>query len=132
MSYNLISAADPDRLETWIKYRKGLCESCAASCCQLPVEVKLDDLIRLEIVDEFEREEPLKNIAKQLKKQGIVEHFNQKKELFTLTRMANNDCYFLNKKTRLCSVYEKRPNTCRNHPQIGPRANHCAYRPKQS
>lgn len=130
MSRHLISAADPDRLETWLKYRKGLCNSCRASCCQLPVEVNLDDLIRLTIVDEFERQEPLKSIAKQLKKQGIVEHFNQKKSLFTLTRMANNDCYFLDTKTRRCSVYEQRPNACRNHPQIGPRPNYCAYRPK--
>lgn len=128
----LIYSANPDRLDTWIKYHKGLCDNCNASCCQLPVEIKLDDLIRLELIDEFEKEEPLKNIAKQLKKQGIVEHFNQKKSLFTITRMANNDCYFLNTKTRRCTVYDKRPNTCRNHPQIGPRANYCAYRPKQT
>ena len=126
----LIAAADPERLDTWAKYSKGLCDTCYACCCQMPAEIKLDDLIRLDIVDEFEREEPLKNIAKQLKKSGIIEHFNQKNEIFTLTRMANNDCYFLDTKTRCCTVYEKRPNTCRNHPQIGPRPNYCAYRPK--
>lgn len=127
-----LTSADPDRLETWIKYQKGLCNSCIASCCQLPVEVKLDDLIRLGVIDDFAKAEPLKNTAKQLKKQGIIEHFNQKNSLFTLTRMANNDCYFLETTTRRCTVYEKRPNTCRNHPQIGPKPNYCAYRPKQT
>lgn len=131
MNYHLTSA-DPNRLETWIKYQKGLCNTCHASCCQLPVEVKLDDLIRLGVIDDFALAEPLKNTAKQLKKQGIIEHFNQKNSLFTLTRMANNDCFFLDTTTRRCTVYEKRPTTCRNHPQIGPKPNHCAYRPKQT
>lgn len=130
MVNNLIPAADPDRLETWVKYYKGLCSTCQATCCQLPVEVKLEDLIRLGILDDFAREEPVKNLTKQLKKQGIIEHFNHKKLLFTLTRLANNDCYFLDTKTRRCTVYENRPNTCRNHPQVGPRPNYCAYRPK--
>ncbi|AZS51838.1 YkgJ family cysteine cluster protein [Entomomonas moraniae] len=130
MANNLIPAADPDRLETWAKYHKRLCDTCQATCCQLPVEIKLDDLIRLGILDDFARDEPLKNLAKQLKKQGVIEHFNQKKELFTITRLANNDCYFLDTKTRRCTVYTNRPNTCRNHPQIGPRPNFCAYRPK--
>lgn len=130
MANNLIPVSDPDRLETWAKYHKGLCDTCQATCCQLPVEIKLDDLIRLGILDDFARDEPLKNLAKQLKKQGVIEHFNQKKELFTITRLANNDCYFLDTKTRRCTVYTNRPNTCRNHPQIGPRPNFCAYRPK--
>ncbi len=130
MANNLIPTADPDRLETWVKYHKGLCDTCQATCCQLPVEIKLDDLIRLGILDDFARDEPLKSLAKLLKKQGVIEHFNQKKELFTITRLANNDCYFLDTKTRRCTVYTNRPNTCRNHPQIGPRPNFCAYRPK--
>jgi Fe-S-cluster containining protein len=29
--------------------------------------------------------------------------------------------------TRRCTVYAQRPNTCRLHPQIGPRPNHCPY-----
>jgi Fe-S-cluster containining protein len=25
-------------------------------------------------------------------------------------------------------VYERRPDTCRNHPQVGPRPGYCAFR----
>lgn len=125
-----IPAADLDRLETWHKYRKGLCDSCRATCCTMPVEVHLNDLIRMALVDEFERGEPIQAIARRLIKQGIVERFHQKTGIFTLSRMANGDCQFLHRDTRLCTLYERRPNTCRNHPRIGPRPGHCAYQPK--
>ena len=32
MKPQLIPAADVDRLDTWQKYRKGLCDSCRATC----------------------------------------------------------------------------------------------------
>jgi len=128
----LIASADPDRLETWVRYSNGLCRDCHATCCTLPVEVRIDDLIRLELVDAFERDEPAKTIAKRLGKAGIVEHFNHKHEIFTLPRLANGACLYLAHKTRLCSVYAKRPDTCRNHPRIGPRPGYCAYRSKSS
>jgi len=50
--------------------------------------------------------------------------------IFTLTRMANGDCLYLDRQTRLCTVYAKRPDTCRNHPRIGPRPGYCAYQQK--
>jgi Fe-S-cluster containining protein len=127
---SLIAAADLERLDTWARYRSGLCQGCQASCCTLPVEVRLGDLIRIGLVDEFERGEPAKNIARRLQKDGVIERFNQKSGIFTLARMANNDCLFLDRKTRLCTIYDKRPDTCRNHPHIGPRPGYCAYRPR--
>jgi Fe-S-cluster containining protein len=66
-----------------------------------------------------------------LQKEGIVERYNQKSEIFTLQRMSNNDCLYLDRKSRLCTIYEKRPDTCRNHPKIGPRPGYCAYKPKE-
>ena len=58
---------DVDRLETWTRYRGGLCDSCVANCCTMPVEVRLSDLVRLELVDPFEAEhEEPKQIAKRL------------------------------------------------------------------
>lgn len=130
MKPRLIAAADLDRLETWARYSSDMCHSCMSSCCTLPVEVRLDDLIRLGLVDEFERDEPPKQVARRLQKDGSIERFNQKSGIFTLTRLANNDCLFLDRKSRLCSVYDRRPDTCRNHPRVGPRPGHCAYRPK--
>ena len=81
----------------------------------------------MEFMDEFELLENPKKIARRLQKQGVIEHFYPKKELFTLTRLANGDCLFLDKQTRRCTIYQKRPDTCRNHPGIGPRSGYCAY-----
>ena len=51
MKSNLIAAAEIDRLDTWAKYSAPMCGSCISSCCTLPVEVKIKDLIRIGIVD---------------------------------------------------------------------------------
>ena len=119
---------DVDRSETWSRYRAGMCDNCAANCCTMPVEVKMPDLIRLELVDAFEAEhEEPKQIAKRLSKAGLIDHFNFKNSIFTLARRASGDCQFLDAKTRRCTVYDKRPNTCRTHPQVGPRPGYCPY-----
>lgn len=130
MKPTLIAAAELDRLETWQKFSIYMCGGCQSTCCTLPVEVRIKDLIRMGVADEFEKDEPPKNVAKRLQKEGIVERFNQKSGIFTLTRMSNNDCLYLDKKSRLCTIYDVRPDTCRNHPKIGPRPGYCAYIPK--
>lgn len=93
----------------------------------MPVEMKLADLIRLELIDPFEAQEPPKQIAKKLKKAGLIDLFNLKREIFTLARKANGDCIYLDLHTRRCTVYNQRPNICRHHPQVGPRPGFCAY-----
>ena len=128
---NQIQAVNIDDLNTWVKYRKGLCDDCNATCCTLPVEVRMSDLVRMELISEFEAiEGNEKNLAKQLSKQGLIEHFNFKSGIFTLTRMANSDCMYLDRISRRCTIYDKRPQTCREHPQVGPKPNHCAYIPR--
>ena len=121
--------ADIERLETWYKYKKSLCAECRASCCTMPAEVRVSDLIRMGVLDVFAAEEPAKHLAKRLKKAGIIAHFNFKAEVFTLTRLANDDCLYLDGLSRRCTIYDTRPDTCRNHPHIGPRPGYCAYRP---
>ena len=130
MKNPLIYFADLEKLSSWIKYRAGLCDNCQATCCTMPVEVKTSDLVRIGLIDEFEAGEPAKQIAKRLMKTGKITHFNFRNSIFTLARRANNDCIYLDVQTRRCSIYDKRPNTCRNHPQIGPRPGYCAYRNK--
>jgi Fe-S-cluster containining protein len=126
-----IQFVDVDRPETWTRYRNGLCQDCVANCCTMPVEVRLPDLVRLGLVDPFEAEhEQPKQIAKRLSKAGLIEHFNFRHSIFTLARRASGDCHFLDAKTRLCTVYEQRPGTCRLHPQVGSRPNHCPYSPR--
>ncbi|WP_027014273.1 YkgJ family cysteine cluster protein [Comamonas composti] len=123
-----IRIVDVDRLETWSKYRAGLCDSCAANCCTMPLEVGLADLVRLGLVDAFEVDnvEP-KLIAKRLLKLRLIDHYNPKHNLFTMARRASGDCHFLDVKTRRCTVYATRPETCRLHPGKGPRPGFCAY-----
>jgi hypothetical protein len=84
------------------------------------------------LVDEFELEEPLKQIAKRLEKQRIIRHFNAKTELFILAQRSNGDCLYLEASTRRCTVYDKRPETCRLHPTIGSKAGYCAYTQKST
>ncbi|PHR28755.1 MAG: Fe-S-oxidoreductase [Desulfotalea sp.] len=120
-------AANVDDLATWSKYKKKMCDYCKGTCCSLPVEVKPVDLVRMGAIDAFELEENMKGIFKRLSKQKIVEHFHAKTTTFTLARMANGDCLYLDSSSRRCSIYEKRPDTCRNHPRIGPRAGYCAF-----
>lgn len=128
-----VQHVDVDRCETWTRYRAGLCDSCHAHCCTMPVEVRLPDLVRLGLVDPFEAEhEAPKQIARRLEKAGRVDHFNFKHGIFTLARRANGDCLYLDAVTRRCTVYEKRPDTCRKHPQVGPRPGHCPYGPRQA
>jgi len=124
-----IYTVDVDRSDTWSRYRKGLCDSCVANCCTMPVEVKLADLVRLELVDPFEAEhEDIKQIAKRLLKAKAITRFNGKYAMFTLARRANGDCHLLDATTRRCTVYDKRPNTCRKHPElVGPRPGYCPY-----
>ena len=120
---------DIDRLETWTRYRNGLCADCVANCCTMPVEVGLPDLLRLQLVDPFEAEhEAPKQIARRLARAGLIEHFNFRHAIFTLARRASGDCRFLDAVTRRCTVYEQRPDTCRRHPQVGPRPGYCPYR----
>jgi Fe-S-cluster containining protein len=122
---------DVDRLATWSRYRPGLCDRCVANCCTMPVEVRLADLVRLGVVHAFEAEhEAPKQIAKRLAKAGLIGHFSFKHGLFTLARRASGDCHFLDAASRRCTVYAQRPDTCRKHPQVGPRPGHCPFAPQ--
>ncbi len=124
-----IQIVDVDRSDTWTRYRAGLCDSCQANCCTMPLDIRLADLVRLGLVDAFEaaNEAPAR-IAKRLQKARQIDHFNTKAEAFTLARRADGDCVFLHPTTRRCTVYALRPDTCRQHPQQkSPRVGHCAF-----
>ena len=121
------SNTDIDKLYTWRKYRDGLCDDCMANCCKLTLELKVPDLLRMGVIDEFTAGEPIKKIAKHLKKEGFVRLFNLKTEIFTMAQKENRDCLFLDDETRKCTIYDKRPDTCLNHPEVGPRPGFCAY-----
>ena len=97
----------------------------------MPVEIKSSDLVRLDLTDVDELENSIKKVAKRLKKEGVISSYREGTDLFMLTQKSNDDCYFLDSKTRLCTVYEKRPDTCRDFPtRVGPRIGSCPYNPK--
>ena len=99
----------------------------------MPVEVRMPDLVRLGWVDPFEAEhETPKQIARRLLREGLIGHFNFRNSIFTLARRASGDCQLLDAATRRCTVYEQRPDTCRKHPQVGPRPGYCPHAPLQS
>lgn len=116
---------DIDRPSTWKPYKTDMCKGCWGGCCTMPVEIKLADLIRLELCTEDEAAGSIKKLSKRLIKEGYIVSYRQGTEFFMLSQKANRDCYFLDSKTRLCTVYEKRPETCRQFPSIGPRPGFC-------
>ena len=119
-----------DRPSTWVKFGSvKMCEGCFAGCCTLPVEVSASDLIRLELITEDEAATSLKKVFRKLHKAGFVQSYHANRGLFILEQRGARDCVFLGPKDRRCTVYEKRPEVCRQFPKIGPRPGYC---PKQS
>jgi Fe-S-cluster containining protein len=96
----------------------------------MPVEVNLADLVRMGVITAFDAEEPIKTLTRRLKKKGVVERYSTKNQVFTLVRFASGDCLYLEGTSRKCRIYEKRPDTCRNHPLVGPRLGYCPYEEK--
>jgi Fe-S-cluster containining protein len=123
----VITVIDIERTETWVPWRKKLCNDCMALCCRLPVEVRNADLLRMELIDSFEVNDPPKAIAKRLMKAGIVAHVNIKEAIYTLVQHSSGDCMYLDRTSRRCTIYDKRPDTCRKHPEVGPRPGFCAH-----
>lgn len=114
-----------DRPSTWKKFAGDhMCRGCQSGCCTMPVEVKLSDLIRLGVTDEDEAQGSLKKLAKRLIRERIIVSYRQGTDLFMLSQKSNNDCLYLGE-NRLCTVYEKRPEVCRQFPSIGPRPGFC-------
>jgi uncharacterized protein len=117
-------ARDPQRPSTWLKYQRRMCEGCWAGCCTLPLEVSAADLIRLGLTTEHEAADSLKKLARRLEREGVVQAYNAKTQIFILEQRNGRDCIFLGK-NRLCEVYETRPEVCRAFPRIGPRPGFC-------
>ena len=117
------TAMNVDLPSSWVKFQPHLCESCAAYCCTMPVEINFQDLIRLELATEGESP---KRVAERLKKMKIVKNYRAATGLFQLEQKSDRGCVFLDKE-RKCAVYEKRPDVCRKFPTIGPRPGFCPY-----
>jgi len=122
---------DKDKPWTWIKYREGMCTGCSGDCCTMPVEVKGEDLVRLQVALQDEVDSSKRKLAKRLIKDGIIQSYREGTDLFMLTSRPNGDCLYLHPQTRRCTVYDKRPGVCREFPAIGPRPSHCPRNAKK-
>ena len=120
-----------NHLSRWSLYKKDMCNTCEGLCCYMPVEVMTPDLIRMGILVEFHLELSQKEQIKEALKHPGVTRFTASTDKFTLAQKPDNSCVFLDHHKR-CTIYEDRPDTCRNHPKIGPRPGFCAYMKKES
>ncbi|OYZ17904.1 MAG: hypothetical protein B7Y39_14445 [Bdellovibrio sp. 28-41-41] len=94
----------------------------------MPVEVTLEDLIRLNLISEDDVQNMgIRKITKKLIKEKWVSTYREGTKLFMLTQKANRDCVFLDSRTRRCTNYQLRPDVCRQFPSIGPRPGFCPY-----
>lgn len=118
---------DRDRPSTWVRYREGLCQSCSSACCTMPVEVQAHDLVRLGLASEDEINISKKKVFKKLNKLKVLSSYREGTDLFMLQSTSRGECPFLNSETRLCTVYERRPDVCRKFPRIGPRPGFCPH-----
>lgn len=116
--------------DTWRQYEKGLCSDCWAGCCTLPVEARASDLVRLGLATAEEVDWAPEEVAAKLFKRKIIQSYDPRDQMFTLAQVSGRDCIYLSPVTRRCTVYEKRPDTCRNFPKVGPRSGFCPYQPK--
>ena len=115
---------------TWRVYKKGLCNDCWAGCCTLPVEARASDLVRLGLTTAEEVAWAPEAVAAKLFRRKIIQSYDQHEQMFTIAQVSGRDCIFLDQTSRRCTVYDKRPDTCRNFPKVGPRSGHCPYIPK--
>ena len=120
-----------DNLNRWTAYKKDLCNTCEGLCCYMPVELETSDLIRMNILTDFHLELSLKEQTRDALKHPSVARYTPSSMKYTLKQKPNGTCYYLDDNKR-CTIYEMRPNTCRNHPKVGPRPNFCAYLKKDN
>ena len=93
----------------------------------MPVEVTIDDLLHLGLTFEEEIDNP-RAVAKRLIKDGVVKTYRHASAIFILATNNRDDCYSLDQSTRKCSVYDRRPNVCRDFPLK--RSSRIGYCPK--
>lgn len=96
----------------------------------MPVEVSVPDLIRMGYLTEAEASGSLGRVARRLRKEGVIRHFEPRPLTFILEQKPSGDCIFLDKNRR-CTIYTNRPEICRSFPRIGPRPGYCPYKKKK-
>lgn len=119
---------DKENPSTWKKYTKNSCKTCKATCCSMPLEVRWEDLVRLNLLTEDELYQPLKKTIARLIKDKVITAYRKEKSLFAFRQTDEGKCRYLvgNK----CGVYKNRPLVCRAFPiEMGWRHGYCPQDP---
>lgn len=120
--------ADKEDPKTWIKFTKKSCETCVATCCTMPIEIRWEDLERLGFVTEEDLLQPLKKTVARLKKEKVITAHRQETGLFAFRQTKDGTCRYL--EGNKCGIYEKRPLVCRAFPlRMGWRHGYCPQNP---
>lgn len=119
---------DKENPASWKKFTQNSCKTCAATCCSMPIEVRWEDLVRLNLVNETDILQPLKKLVARLKKEKIITAHRKETGLFAMKQTSEGVCRYLvgNK----CGVYKNRPLVCRAFPlEMGWRHGFCPQKP---
>lgn len=122
---------DKNKPFTWRAYKSSLCSSCIATCCTMPLEIEIDDLISMGLAESGEivdlTKKGVQKLIKRLKAQGLIKSYRESTGLILMESKPNGDCLYLNEQ-RLCKIYENRPKVCRLFPEKkGLRPGFCPY-----
>jgi uncharacterized protein len=121
---------DKENPKTWIKYTQKSCKTCAATCCTMPIEVRWEDLVNLNLIAENDLSKSLKSIVTKLKKDKVITAYREESGLFAMRQTAEGKCRYL--VGNRCSVYKNRPLVCRAFPiEMGWRHGYCPQKPKE-
>ncbi|MEE8137923.1 MAG: YkgJ family cysteine cluster protein [Thermoanaerobaculia bacterium] len=87
------------------------CKSCPAYCCSYPrIVVTKTDIRRLAKYFGLTPEETLRKFTKKGEEPGERVLRHKKDEIY------GSACRFLDRETRMCTVYRARPGICRDYP----------------
>ena len=97
----------------------SICLNCTAACCKLKVLVSKEEYFKymaLNMQDDFIKESTL-YISENPKHEGRESYFDNIliHEFASLKKNSKGDCIHLDRKTRLCGIYENRPQACKDY-----------------
>tara|TARA_Y100000592_G_C5299452_1_gene234762 strand:+ start:42 stop:389 length:348 start_codon:yes stop_codon:yes gene_type:complete len=94
------------------------CMVCVASCCSLEVEINQEDYLKMKALglDHGAKKHSSDFIEKNPIYKGKELFFDElyKDNFARLKKGKDGFCLFLNRETRLCSIYENRPQVCKD------------------
>lgn len=95
----------------------------------MPIEIRWEDMVELDLVSDDDLSKPLKKVITRLTKENIITAYREESGLFALKQTRDGKCrYLIDTK---CVVYSKRPLVCREFPtRMGWRHGYCPQKPK--